>query len=130
MIPVETKVYLAVAPTDLRCSFDGLAARAMGVLGQDPRAGGLFVFVNKRGNQARVLFRDRHGWCILAKRLCRGRFRPIDAAAGQVCRRVDGRALVAYLDDIVMGKARRSAASSKGEPTQARLHVVRLAPKA
>ena len=54
MIPAGTKVYFAVKPADLRRSFDGLSALAMGKLQKDPSEGGLLVFVNKRGNQARV----------------------------------------------------------------------------
>lgn len=125
MIPAATPVYVAVAPTDLRCSFDGLAARAMGVLGHDPRAGGLFVFVNKRGNQARVLFRDKHGWCILAKRLFRGRFRRLQAREGEVCQRLDGAALIAYLDDIELGRAVSSRETDTVQPKLQRLRVVR-----
>jgi transposase len=125
MIPAATPVYVAVAPTDLRCSFDGLAARAMGVLGHDPRAGGLFVFVNKRGNQARVLFRDKHGWCMLAKRLFRGRFKRVEATEGQACRVLDGSALVAYLDDIELGKASNRRAAAPAQPGEQHLRVVR-----
>ncbi|MEY4551498.1 MAG: hypothetical protein RL685_7693 [Pseudomonadota bacterium] len=55
MIPAGTKVYFAVAPTDLRKSFDGLSALASGQLQKDPSEGGLFVFLNKRGDQVRVL---------------------------------------------------------------------------
>ena len=112
MIPAGTHVYVAKDPTDFRCSFDGLAARAMGVLGHDPNAGGMFVFFNRRGNQARVLFRDQHGWCILAKRLFRGRFRPVDIAEGQSCKLIDGQALVAILDAIVLGKEKKQTNNS------------------
>ena len=75
MIPAGTKVYFAVEPADLRKSFDGLSALALSELQRSPSEGGLFVFLNKRGDQVRVLFRDRHGCCVLAKRLDRGRFR-------------------------------------------------------
>ncbi len=112
MIPAGTRVYVAKDPTDFRCSFDGLAARALGVLGHDPNAGGMFVFFNKRGNQARVLFRDRHGFCILAKRLFEGRFRPVDVADEQSCKLVDGQTLVAILDSIVLGKKKSGSNNS------------------
>jgi hypothetical protein len=48
MIPAGTKVYFAVAPADLRKSFDGLSALALGELQKSPSEGGLFVFLNKR----------------------------------------------------------------------------------
>lgn len=112
MIPAGTHVYVAKDPTDFRCSFDGLAARATGVLGHDPNAGGMFVFFNRRGNQARVLFRDQHGWCILAKRLFRGRFKPMKIAGDQSCKLIDGETLVAMLDSVILGERKKRSNSS------------------
>ena len=37
--------------------------------GQDPLSGHLFVFLNRRRTQVRVLFFDRTGYCIVSKRL-------------------------------------------------------------
>ena len=106
MIPVGTRVYFAVAPADLRKSFDGLSALAMGELQKSPSEGGLFVFLNKRGDQVRVLFRDRHGCCVLAKRLDRGRFRRPRVKDGSFCWEVDAPTLMAFLDDIDVAHAR------------------------
>jgi len=100
MIPAGTKVYFAVAPADLRKSFDGLSALALAELERNPSEGGLFVFLNKRGNQVRVLFRDRHGCCILAKRLDRGRFRRPRLEQGQFCWELDAPRLMTFLDDV------------------------------
>ena len=50
MFPSSTRVFFAVQPTDLRRSFDGLAATAHAALEKDPARGGLFVFLNKRGD--------------------------------------------------------------------------------
>lgn len=36
--------------------------------------GGLYVFINRRGTQIRVLYFDRSGFCLWAKRLEAGRF--------------------------------------------------------
>jgi transposase len=106
MIPAGTKVYFAVAPADLRKSFDGLSALAMGELQKNPSDGGLFVFLNKRGDQIRVLFRDHHGCCVLAKRLDRGRFRRLRVKDGSICWEVEAPALMAFLDDIEVARAR------------------------
>jgi transposase len=106
MIPAGTKVYFAVAPADLRKSFDGLSALALGELQKNPSEGGLFVFLNKRGDQVRVLFRDRHGCCVLAKRLERGRFRRPRVKDGCFCWEVDAPTLMAFLDDIDVARER------------------------
>jgi len=74
MLPPSVRVYIATAPADLRKSFDGLSALVAGSLGHDPLAGHLFVFRNRRGDQVRILFWDRTGYCLFAKRLARGRF--------------------------------------------------------
>jgi len=74
-LPPTVRVYVATQPTDLRKSFDGLSIAVESVLSEDPRSGHLFCFFNRRATQVRVLFWDRTGWCIVAKRLARGRFR-------------------------------------------------------
>jgi transposase len=68
------RVFLYGAPVDMRNSFDGLYALARHGLQQDPLNGQLFAFVNRRATQMRVLYWDRSGWCVWAKRLEAGRF--------------------------------------------------------
>ena len=109
MIPAGTKVYFAVAPADLRKSFDGLSALAMAELERNPCEGGLFVFLNKRGNQVRVLFRDRHGCCVLAKRLDRGRFKRPQLKDGEFCWELDAPRLMTFLDDIEFTRRRQKS---------------------
>jgi transposase len=74
-LPPSVRIYVATAPADMRKSFDGLSALARDVVGQDPMTGHLFVWFNRRGNQVRVLFWDRTGFAVLAKRLEQGTFR-------------------------------------------------------
>jgi transposase len=71
----RTAIYAATAPVDLRRAFDGLAAAAREQLGQDPKSGALFLFVNKAGDRLKALWWDKTGYCLLCKRLERGRFR-------------------------------------------------------
>jgi transposase len=70
----QIRVFLYGAPCDMRKSFDGLQALTRYGLGLDPLDGSLYVFVNRRGTQVRVLYFDRSGFCIWAKRLEAGRF--------------------------------------------------------
>jgi transposase len=126
MIPAGTKVYFAVAPADLRKSFDGLSALALGELQKSPSEGGLFVFLNKRGDQVRVLFRDRHGCCVLAKRLDRGRFRRPRVKDGCFCWEVDATTLMTFLDDIDVARGR---ATRRPESVVRHLQIVKTSPQ-
>jgi transposase len=68
------RVYVYGQPVDMRKSFDGLYALVRHRLALDPLSGGMFVFVNRRGSQMKVLYWDRTGFCIWAKRLEGGTF--------------------------------------------------------
>ncbi len=70
----SVRVHVYGKPVDMRKSFDGLYAITRQALGCDPLSGALFVFVNRRGTQMKVLYWDRTGFCVWAKRLERGRF--------------------------------------------------------
>lgn len=64
-----TRIFVAVAPVDLRRGFDGLSAHVETVLEQQVMAGGLFVFTNKRRNRLRLLWFDGTGLWQATKRL-------------------------------------------------------------
>ena len=70
----QLRVFLYGKPADMRKSYDGLSALTKSVLGEDPLSGNLFVFINRRRNQIKVLYFDRSGYCVWSKRLERGRF--------------------------------------------------------
>lgn len=70
----QIRVFLYGQPVSMRLSFDGLYALARHGLHQDPLSGHLFVFVNRRATQMKVLYFDRSGWCVWAKRLEAGQF--------------------------------------------------------
>jgi transposase len=58
----------------MRKSFDGLQAVASLVAQEDVLSGSLYLFMNRSKTILKVLFWDRTGWCVVAKRLERGRF--------------------------------------------------------
>lgn len=70
----RVRVYLYGRPVDMRKSFDGLYAIARAAYTQDLTAGDLYVFASRRASQIKVLYFDRTGWCVWAKRLEAGRF--------------------------------------------------------
>lgn len=58
----------------MRKSFNGLSALVKNKLQENPLSGQLFVFVNRRRNQMKVLYFDRSGYCIWSKKLEQGQF--------------------------------------------------------
>ena len=72
----QVRIWLYGSPTDMRKSFDGLSALVRTQLAEDPLSGQLFVFINRRRTQLKVLYFDRGGYCVWAKRLEQGRFHP------------------------------------------------------
>jgi transposase len=68
------KIFLAVEPCDLRKSFNGLHGIVTEKLKEDPRAGALFVFCNRRRTRLKILFFDGTGLWVCTKRLEEGTF--------------------------------------------------------
>lgn len=91
----------------MRKSFDGLSAATREVLKEDPMSGHLFVFVNRVADITKVLYWDRNGWCVIAKRLERGRFRFPKAAAGAKSVEVEAAELSLLLEGIDLSAAKR-----------------------
>jgi transposase len=69
----HVRMFLYGQPVNMRLSFDGLYALAKHVMHQDPLSGNVFAFINRRATQIRVLYFDRSGLCVWAKRLEQGR---------------------------------------------------------
>jgi transposase len=74
-LPPTVRVFVCLAPADMRRSLDGLAAMTREIIREDPLSGHLFVFFNRRRDRTRTLFWDRSGLCLYYKRLEKGVFR-------------------------------------------------------
>jgi transposase len=74
LLPRAVKVYVAREPANLRKSFEGLSNEVRSVLARDPLSGHLFLFLNRRATQVKLLMWTRGGFTIVHKRLERGRF--------------------------------------------------------
>jgi transposase len=70
----QVRVFAFAAVTDMRKSYEGLAAIVRNDLLHDILRGDLYLFVNRRRNRAKVLHFDGTGLCIYMKRLESGRF--------------------------------------------------------
>lgn len=74
VVPRAVRVYIATTPVSLRKSFEGLSNEVRAVLARDPLSGHVFVFLNRRRNQVKLLVWTRGGYTIVHKRLERGQF--------------------------------------------------------
>ena len=99
------RVHLYGQPVDMRRSFDGLYALTRQELQQDPLSGALFVFINRRATQMKVLYFDRNGLCVWSKRLELGRFIS-DWRAVRTCE-MDWTSLKLLLEGIVPAQQRK-----------------------
>ena len=70
----KVRVFVHRAPTDMRKSFDTLAALVRQQMNGDVLTGDVYLFVGKDARRAKALYFDGTGLCLLCKRLSRGRF--------------------------------------------------------
>lgn len=103
--PLHTRRILAWRdPVDMRKSFNGLIGLVRDAMVEDPLSGSLYVFVNRRGNYLKLIYWDRTGFALFAKRLDRGRF----VFPGQDdTQKLSPEQFKLILDGIVLGGNRR-----------------------
>lgn len=123
----QIRVHLYGYPTDMRKSFDGLYALTREGLQRDPLNGDLYVFISRRATQMRVLYFDRSGFCVWAKRLESGRF--ISDWRAVQSREMDWTGLKLLLEGIEPARQRKrfSYVVPKHERTQAAADEINFA---
>lgn len=109
-ISPAVRIFVYALPTDLRKSFDGLSAIVTHAFSKDVLRGDYFVFLNRSQDRCKILFWDRDGLVVWAKRLEQGRFqRPQRADSGSLAVEVDSTTLAMILGgaDLATGKRRK-----------------------
>jgi transposase len=107
LLPRSVRIYLATAPANLRKSFEGLSNEVRAVLSADPMSGHVFIFLNRRRTQMKMLVWTRGGYTIVHKRLERGRFTiagKLDTAATRV--EIDTHELAMLLEGLEVATVR------------------------
>ncbi len=106
-LPASVRVYLCTAPCDMRRSFDGLHALVISAMQLDAFAGHLFVFANRRRDRVKILYWDRDGFAVWAKRLEEGTYAMPFAESGEMRREISAQELGALLSGIDLSQAKR-----------------------
>ena len=110
-LPASVRVYLCLSPCDMRRSFDGLHALVTGAMQLDAFAGHLFVFANRRKDRVKILYWDRDGFAVWAKRLEEGTyampFGAPDLSQDEHRREITAQELGALLSGIDLSVAQR-----------------------
>src|ERR1700720_4799631 len=84
----------------MRRSFDGLHALVTGAMKLDAFAGHLFVFANRRKDRVKILYWDRDGFAVWAKRLEEGTYAMPFEDHGDKRREITAQQLAALLSGI------------------------------
>jgi transposase len=101
LLPRSVRVYVATAPTNLRKSFEGLSNEVRSLLKADPLSGFVFLFLNRRRSQVKMLMWTRGGFTIVHKRLERGRFAfPAGVVSGAASVEIDAHELAMLLEGL------------------------------
>ena len=107
LVPRAVRVYFAIQPVSLRKSFDGLANEIRHALGHDPLGGHVFVFLNRRKNQVKLIVWTRGGFTIVHKRLERGTFTfPSRVTGNATSIAIDVHELAMLLEGIDVSRAK------------------------
>jgi transposase len=106
-LPASVRVYLCLTACDMRKSFDGLHALVTQTMELDPFAGHLFVFGNRRRDRVKILYWDRDGFAVWAKRLEQGTYALPFEGSGERRREITAQELGALLSGIDLSQAKR-----------------------
>jgi transposase len=100
-LPASVCVYLCLSPCDMRKSFDSLHALVRDHLELDAYAGHLVVFASRRRDRVKVMYWDRDGFAIWAKRLEEGTYAiPMAESPDERRREITAQELGAILSGI------------------------------
>jgi transposase len=101
LLPRSVRIYVSTTPANLRKSFEGLSNEVRSLLSLDPVSGHVFLFLNRRRTQVKMLLFTRGGFTIVHKRLERGRFTfPAQVVPGTTRVEIDAHELSMLLEGL------------------------------
>lgn len=101
------RYYLYRDKADMRKSFDSLSGIVRNELQKDPLSGEVFIFINKRGNQVKLLLWEGDGFSLYYKRLEKGTYELPLINAHTLCVELCSDSLMLILKGISLKSVRR-----------------------
>ena len=101
------RIFVHTEPTDMRKQYNGLYAIVTHSLNQDIMTGDYFVSFNRQRHRCKILYWDRDGLVVWAKRLERGRFQIPSGREGTLAVEIDGTTLVMILGGVDLKSVQR-----------------------
>ena len=101
------RYFLYREPTDMRKGFDSLSGLVRSAMDSDPLSGDVFIFINRRRNQMKLLVWDRTGFVLFHKRLERGTFELPAIRESSASVKLGWEELVMILEGVSLSSVRR-----------------------
>lgn len=102
-----TRYYWYNGVADMRKGFDSLCGMVSQYMGVNVLDGGVFIFVNRRRNQIKLLTWEGDGLAIYHKRLEKGVYELPHLCADNSCAQIDALQLQLILQGIVLQSVRK-----------------------
>jgi transposase len=110
---MPVRIYLCVAPADMRRGFDTLAASVKEFLKHDPFSGNLFLFVSRGKDRMKILYWEKDGFCLWYKRLEEGTFKLPSSKDAPMSVELKATELAMLLEGIDLKSIKRSKRFSR-----------------
>jgi transposase len=107
-LSASCRYYLYRPAVNMRKSFDGLMGIVQNELKMDPLSAAIFIFLNRRRNQVKLLLWEGDGFSLYHKRLEKGSYElPDDGQQEQLATPVEADQLLLLLKGISLRHIRR-----------------------
>lgn len=99
--------FLYSSQVDMRKGIDGLYGIVYNELGKNPITGDVFIFINKKRNQIKMLHWQGDGFGIFYKRLEKGRYEMIKSITQEKQEKISSEQLLFILQGVVLKSIRK-----------------------
>jgi transposase len=101
------RYYLYTGSTDMRKGFDSLSGIVSSFMKENPLSGSMFIFLNKKHNQVKLLLWEGDGFGLYHKRLEKGTYELPDCSSNDGSVQLSSQQLQLILHGISLRSVRR-----------------------